>query len=134
MSNRPEDGGVSAPAEHEESLWWLALGPCIWAAHFLACYWTAALWCARVAAPGGPLGGVRTAIAVYTALALAGIAFTGWHGLHRHRLGSGATPHDYDSPEDRHRFLGFATLLLAALSAVATVYVALAAVFFGSCR
>ena len=44
--------------------------PTIWAAHFLLCYVTAAIWCAKVAGPDGSLGGVRVAIAVYTVLAL----------------------------------------------------------------
>ena len=78
----------------------------------------------------------------YTAGALVGIAFVGWEGLRRHRhpstaLGAGgteATTHDLDSPEDRHRFLGFATLLLSGLSAVAVVYAAVAATFFETCR
>jgi hypothetical protein len=120
--------------EKKESLWLLTLSPVIWSAHFLLSYVTAAVWCAKLAGPGGPLGGARTAIAVYTALALAGIGIIGWIGYRRHSFGDANTPHDFDSPEDRHRFLGFATLLLSALSAVGTVYVALAAVFIGTCH
>jgi hypothetical protein len=120
--------------EKKESLWLLTVAPVIWSAHFLLSYITAAIWCAKLAGPGGPLGGARTAIAVYTAVALLGIGITGWIGLRRHTYGDAETPHDFDSPEDRHRFLGFATLLLSALSAVATLYVALAAVFVGTCR
>ncbi|HEX7182892.1 MAG TPA: hypothetical protein VF756_13700 [Thermoanaerobaculia bacterium] len=120
--------------EKKESLWLLTASPAIWSAHFLLSYVTAAVWCAKMAGPGGPLGGARTAIAVYTALALAGIGITGWIGFRRHSYGDAETPHDFDTPEDRHRFLGFATLLLSALSAVATIYVALAAVFIGNCR
>jgi hypothetical protein len=55
-------------------------------------------------------------------------------GFRRHRLGSAELPHDDDSPEDRHRFLGFSTFLLSALSAVAVVYSALAAVFIETCQ
>jgi hypothetical protein len=120
--------------ERKESLWLLTISPAIWSAHFLLSYVTAAVWCAKMAGPGGPLGGARTAIAVYTAVALIGIGITGWFGFRRHSFGDAETPHDFDSPEDRHRFLGFATLLLSALSAVATIYVALAAVFIGNCR
>ena len=36
--------------------------------------------------------------------------------------GNATLPHDDDTPEDRHRFLGFAALLLSALSAVAVIY------------
>ena len=120
--------------ESNQSLWLLAAGPLIWAAHFLASYITVAIWCAKVAGYDGPLGGARWAVAVFTVLALAGIGFVGGVGLYRHNLGTAATPHDFDSPEDRHRFLGFATLLLSSLSAVATIFVALAAVFIARCH
>ena len=121
--------------EKSAYLWALAASPTLWAAHFLLSYATAAVWCAKFASgPGGSLTAVRIAIAVYTVAAMAGIAVIGWRGLKRHRHGEGSVPHDDDTPEDRHRFLGFATLLLSGLSAVATLFTALAAAFFGSCR
>ena len=128
--------------EKSAYLWALAASPTLWAAHFLLSYATAAVWCAKFASgPGGSLTAVRIAIAVYTVAAMAGIAVVGWRGLKRHRHGEGSgphdeasVPHDDDTPEDRHRFLGFATLLLSGLSAVATLFTALAAAFFGSCR
>jgi hypothetical protein len=125
-----------APDVREEGreLWALAAAPATWAIHFLLCYGTAAIWCAKVAGAGGSLAGARVAIACYTAIALAAIGAVGWRGYRRHRLPGGAAPHDDDTPEDRHRFLGFATVLLSALGAVATAYSALAAVFIGSCR
>ena len=73
-------------------------------------------------------------MAIYTVAALAGIGLNGWGGWRRHRRGSSTTTHDFDTPADRHRFLGFATLLLAALSFVATVFVALVALFFENCQ
>lgn len=127
-------GRVERTDERRDSLWWLAAGPGLWAAHFLLSYGTAALWCARVAGRDGPLGGARAAIAGYTAAALLGIAAVGWRGWRRHRFGTAAVPHDFDTRADRHRFLGFATFLLAGLAALATIYVALAAVFIGTCR
>jgi hypothetical protein len=119
--------------EQNESLWVLAASPAIWVAHFMPCYLSAAIWCEKVVGPSGSLREVRLAIAVYTVLALVAIGLIGRVGLRRHRLGRATVPHDFDTPEDRHRFLGFATLLLSSLSAVATLYVALAAVFIGSC-
>jgi hypothetical protein len=119
--------------EHEESLWILTISPTIWAVHFLLSYISAAIWCAKVANRDGGLEQIRLAIAVYTGLALVGIIMVGWRGFHRHRIGSTTGPHDFDTRESRHRFLGFATLLLSGLSAVATCYVALAAVFIGNC-
>jgi hypothetical protein len=120
-------------AEENQSLFFLAASPVIWAAHFLLSYITAAVWCAKVVGPGGSLSGVRLAVAAYTTLALGGIGVIGWRAWRRHRYGTATVPHDYDSPEDRHRFLGFSALLLSSLSAVAVLYAALAAVFIGSC-
>jgi hypothetical protein len=118
-----------------DSLWLLTIAPTIWAAHLLLSYITAAVWCSKFAAPGGALGGVRTAVASYTVAALVGIALVGWEGLRRHNYGGAeATTHDLDTREDRHRFLGFATLLLSGLSAVAVLFAALAATYFDTCR
>lgn len=119
--------------EAKESLWLLTASPVIWAAHFLLCYGTAAVWCAKVVGTGGSLETTRIAILVYTLLALAAIGVIGWIGYRRHSFAKADVPHDDDTPEDRHRFLGFATFLLSALSAVAVVYAALVAVFIRSC-
>lgn len=120
------------------SLWWLTIAPAIWSVHLLLSYITTAIWCAKVAQPGGALGPVKNAITVYTVVALAGIALVGWEGFRRHRtLGASpteATTHDLDSIEDRYRFLGFATLLLAGLSGVGVLYAVLAAAYIETCR
>jgi hypothetical protein len=122
------------PPEREESLWLLTVAPAIWLLHFLLCYLTAAIWCAKVAGAGGPLDGVRLAIAGFTAIAVGGILVVGWIGYTRHTYGGSLAPHDDDTPEDRHRFLGLATVLLAALSAVAVAFTATVGLFFESCR
>lgn len=127
-------GDSNRTAEDRESLWWLTASPTIWAAHLLLCYITAAIWCGMIAGPYSPLSTARTLIFVYTALALAGIALVGTIGFRRHRLGASNLPHDDDTPEDRHRFLGFSTFLLSGLSAVAVIYAALAAVFIEGCQ
>jgi hypothetical protein len=121
-------------SEQRESLWLLIVSPAIWAAHFLACYLTAAIWCAKYSARDGSLGPVRGAIAAYTLLALAGIAWNGWSGLRRHRRGSESPPNDYDTPGDRHGFLGYATVLISALSVVAGLFAALVVLFFEDCQ
>ena len=127
---------MTAHPEREETLWALTVAPTIWAVHFLLCYGSAAVWCARAGQASVSIGGIRTAIAVYTAVALVGIVLSGFGGYRRHGHGHGleTTGHDFDSPEGRHRFLGFATLLLAALSGVATIFTALPAVFIETCR
>ena len=111
----------------------LTASPLLWAAHFLLSYASASIWCAKVIGFGGSLTTVRTGIVLYTALALAGIGIIGLIGYRRHSLGHAALPHDDDTPEDRHRFLGFATLLLSALSAVAVIYAAAVVAFIERC-
>ncbi|MGE0448211.1 MAG: hypothetical protein AB7Q29_01365 [Vicinamibacterales bacterium] len=116
------------------SLLVLPASPVIWAAHFLLCYVTAAVWCAKAGTSLQSLDTVRWGIAAYTVVALAGIAVVARAGFRAHTLASPPSPHDVDSPESRHGFLGFAALILSGLSAVAVCYTALAAVFIGSCE
>jgi len=123
-----------SPTSDHYSLWLLTIAPSIWAVHLLLSYITAAVWCSKAVGPGGSLGSVRSAIVWYTTIALAGIAIVGWEGFRRHSYGTEATTHDLDSREDRHRFVGFATLLLSGLSAVGVLYAALAAQYFETCR
>lgn len=126
---------VADPPERTVDLWALAMAPTIWAAHLLVSYGTVAIWCTKRGSALAALGGVRWAVAAYTAVALAGIAITAWFAWRR-RAAAGASPppHDRDSPGDRTRFLAFATLLLSGLSAVAVAYAALATFFFEDCR
>jgi hypothetical protein len=117
-----------------ESLWAMIVSPSIWALHFLACYILAAVFCAK-AGPAADLATVRWWIAGLTVLALGTIAAS---GVQAYRLGhfmeGKAAPHDADTIHDRRRFLAYATLLLSGLSFVATLFVALPAVFVASCR
>jgi hypothetical protein len=124
---------MSDKPNKKPSLLLLTASPTMWAAHFLLCYATASIWCAKVTGFGGSLATVRMGIVVYTGLALAGIGVIGLIGYRRHSLGHAALPHDDDTPEDRQRFLGFATLLLSALSAVAVIYAAIVVVFIERC-
>jgi hypothetical protein len=118
-----------------ESLWAMIVAPTIWAVHFLACYLLAAIFCAKAAAPSADFGTLRWWIAGFTCVALAAI---GGCAIQAFRLGhfmeGKAAPHDADTIEDRRRFLAYATLLLSGLSFVATLFVALPAVFVASCR
>lgn len=122
------------PPETRESLWMLVIGPAIWAIHFMMSYVTAAIYCAKLWQPGEGLLPVQAAVGAYTLLAVIGIGITGWRGYRQHSFGAATAPHDFATAADRHRFLGFSTLLLCGLSIVATLYVALAAVLAGSCH
>lgn len=121
-------------AEQHQSIMILTASPLVWAVHFALCYITAAVWCAKQESPLVSLMTVRTAIAIYTAAALGAIAIVWWLGYRAHRLGDASAPHDDDTPADRHRFIGFATVLLSGLSALAVVYAGLVAVFVESCQ
>ena len=124
----------AALPESRASLWLLTAGPAIWAVHFLLSYVTAAIWCAKAATAAAPLGAARVALVAYTAVALVAIAALGWRSWRQHRWGEAELPHDAASAGDRHRFLGFATLLLCGLSFVAVGYMALAMAVIGTCR
>lgn len=139
--NEPDEE-LEAPPARWGSLWLLTFGPGIWALHFLLSYVTAAVWCAKIAGRLGLLSEMRHVILLYTLVALVGICLTGWRGYRQHSFGVDkpfansevAAPHDADTPHDRHRFLGFATLLLSGLSVVAVIYGALSIVFIGTCE
>lgn len=112
----------------------LTAAPTIWAAHLMVCYVAASIWCAKLAGPAGSLGPVRSGIVVATVIALVAIAFIGWRGYAEQRVGVTTQPHDRDTDEDRRRFLGLATMLLAGISGVAVLYASLAAVFIARCE
>ena len=125
---------MAGPIEARDRLWLLVVSPVVWACHFLLCYATAAVWCGRLGGTGDAFADVRVAITGYTAVAVVAIAVTAYAGHRRHTFGAAQLPHDDDSPEDRYRFIGFATLLLSGVSAIAVVYAALAAVFIETCQ
>lgn len=120
--------------EQNESLWMITLSPSIWATHFLLSYLTAAVWCEKFAGPDGSLSGARAAIWVYTAVALISIALVGGWGWARYRRMPETVPMGNDSRKARYRFLGYATLLLSILSAVATLFVGMTSYFIGDCN
>lgn len=126
-------GAMTEHPEEKDSLWHLVISPTIWAAHFMASYITAAIWCEKFAGHDVGLNGVGTAIGIYTLLALLGIGMSGRRGWRAIRKGPRNDPPGSDTPAERHHFLGFANLLLSLLSAVATLFVALVAAFFEDC-
>lgn len=124
-------GSAGCGGSRAGDLWFLAVGPAIWGLHFMVSYVTMAVACARM--PDAALTTQRIALAALTGAALLGIAAAGARAARRHLRGGDGLPHDDDTAGDRRRFLGFAALLLCALSFVATAWVALPLVFFGTC-
>lgn len=130
MSTRATD--ANRP-EQKVSVWSLTLAPATWSLHFLISYITAAVHCAKFSGDADAFLTVRWLVGAYTLVALMLISVIGVVGYRRHRQGNGRTPHDFDSPEDQRRFLGFATLLLSLLSGVATIFVAMVFVIIRNC-
>ncbi len=114
------------------TLWWIAIAPALWAAHFLACYVSAAIWCEKFAS-GGEKVWLNTAITAFSVIALTGIAWVAWSSLRNFRRGNPTLPYDFDDPEERTHFLGFTAFLLAILSGIATLFTVLVFLLVGSC-
>jgi hypothetical protein len=114
-----------------ETLWTLFTAPVVWAAHFLACYVLAAVWCAKRGDIG--FGVVQASIAAATLAAVAMILLSAWLAWRQWGFGTYDPPHDDPTAHDRRRFQGFATLLLSGLSLVAVLYVALPLLFIDGC-
>lgn len=117
-----------------ESLWTLFTAPTIWALHFLACYITAAIYCAKAGAASFSFEAVRLALGMITVAALAGIVLSAFLAWRQWGFGSGDPPHDAPTRKDRLLFQGFATLLLSGLSFVAVLFVAVPLFFIGACQ
>lgn len=118
----------------KDSLWELTAGPTVWSLYFLAVYVGAAIFCAK----GGTAADFQTLRIAILGLGLAALAIIGYAGVdawRRWRHGGGKLPpHDDDTELSRRQFLALATLLLCGVSFVATIFVALPAIFFASCR
>lgn len=106
-----------------EPLWMVMVAPAIWMSHFLACAITAALGCGRWS-PGAAIGGPHAAIALYTVGAVLGITLCLAIGQQARR---DVAPHAraaHDAAERRQQWLPAATLVLAWLSLLGAVFVA----------
>jgi hypothetical protein len=117
----------------QADLWLLITSPSVWALHFLACYVLAAVHCAK----GGQatvLGSTVPWIAGLTIVALIVVAVTGANAFRHWGFGANSPPHDAPTAQDRRRFIGYATLLVSALSFVSIVFTALPVLFVADCR
>lgn len=121
-------------AEERDSIWRIAFGPLIWVTHFVLTYGGTSVACFKLYEYGWAMPFLRGSIAALTVLALVGIGIVAWRSWKRwDYLDDYDYEHDRSVEEDRHEFLGHAAFLLAVLSAVGVVYVALPAIFMDSC-
>lgn len=124
-----------AEEQEQASLWRIAFGPLIWSAHFLASYIASALVCAKLGGGETAITGLRLGIGGITIAAIVGIVWVGWLGWRQWDfLDDLDHVHDRPLEEDRHEFLGHASFLLAVISFVGVVYVAMPALFGGGCQ
>jgi hypothetical protein len=120
---------------YRDSLWSLIGGPTIWAGHFLLCYISAAIFCAKVEPAGFGFLDLRIVIGVVTLLAFIGIAFVGFQAVdHWRRAMNAEWATDSDSLVVRRLFIGRVAFLLAGLSAIGVLYTGLVAIFIDNCR
>lgn len=117
-----------------DDIWTLIAPPTIWALHFLASYIVAAAECAPNEAIFRTIAATRWTVAGITAVALVLIALIFVRAFREWRAHGGGTVNDADTDIARERFLEFSTILLAGLSFVAVIFVALPAFFNVDCR
>jgi hypothetical protein len=118
----------------EPDLWFLIGSPTIWAIHFLVCYVLAAIHCQKAGMGFADLAPIRLWIFGLTGIALLFVFVSGLRAWQHWGFGVNRPPHDADTPADRRRFLGYAALLISALSFVAIVFTALPMFFILDCR
>ncbi|MDW4500182.1 hypothetical protein R5H30_19500 [Sulfitobacter sp. D35] len=117
----------------EGSVWIVVAPMVIWAAHFLVCYWIAAVICARDIQ--SDLDILRLSVLGLTALCIALLAVIG--GMARQQYGGRLivdeeiTGNEVDA---RSHFLGHVALLLCALGIVAVIFTAVPTLVFEACR
>ena len=142
--SEPDDARTAAPdaldrnrdlSEAGDSLWTVTWAPTLWALHFLGCYIPSAIVCAHFSRIDGIVEDLRAGIAILTGIALIGIALVGWRGWRRwDYLHDKDYEHGGAADEDRHEFLGHATVLLAVISFVGVIYTSLPALILHTCQ
>ncbi|MDY8109093.1 hypothetical protein U0C82_08035 [Fulvimarina sp. 2208YS6-2-32] len=117
-----------------DTIWTLIAAPTIWALHFLASYVVASVDCAPNVDIFQTITAARWMIFGLTIVALVLIGLIFLRSLGEWRGHGGGTVNDEATDLSRERFLEFSTVLLAGLSFIAVVFVALPAFFNVDCR
>jgi hypothetical protein len=130
---------VTEEARHETGsgtdLWRVILAPVVWSAHFIVCYVGAAIYCEKLGREAA-LDPVRVFVVLATVagLSVVGASTRGLWRVRGRSLTDDDFDYEYNSPEERHRFLSHVALMLSALSAIGMIYVALPVFLLGTCR
>jgi hypothetical protein len=115
-----------------DRLWVPVIAPIIWSTHFTISYIWAALACGRFASRTA--GSLDLALILMTAIALVPIGILFVRGFRQLDYQLPDQPNDDGTPEDRTKFMSYMTMLLAGLSAIATLFVGIAAFSTGGCQ
>lgn len=134
MARPREQDELTSWAEERDSIWRLAFGPLIWVAHFVLTYGGTSVACFKLHHFDWSVVFLRASIGAITVLALVGIGIVAWRSWRRwDYLDDYDYEHERAVEEDRHEFLGHAAFLLAVLSGIGVIYVALPAAFMSTC-
>ncbi|WP_245964234.1 hypothetical protein [Roseovarius spongiae] len=118
------------PFRHR-SIWHMVLAPVVWSLHFASVYAITAIDCAKT----GTLDTAQLAIAALTLIALVLIAVITWRSWRQwDYLGDYTYVHDKPTVKHRREFLGHAGFLLGVVSVIGVIFVAMPALFIGSCQ
>lgn len=124
--NGKENGKRGFPGA---ALWFLALGPAAWLAHFLFFYSAAGIACARPGLGAGALWTPGTLATVAALVAVAAVARRGQRERRRERSAA-----ETETSVRKWRFLGGLLLGIAAVSALAIAVTAVLPLVVGACR
>ncbi len=131
---QPEGFGPPGDAPRiidQGSIWIMVAAPTLWAAHFVASYVLAAVWCAKI---GPSLTQPRWIIAAMGALCAGVIVWLGVRAVRRYGGVFVIFEEITESSErGRDKFIGHVSLLLCILSVLAIVFTVIPGFVFGTC-
>jgi hypothetical protein len=121
-----------ADPRRPDRLWVPLISPIIWSTHFTVCYIWVAMACGRFAPRMA--GSLEPTLVAMTVIALVPIGALFVRALRQLGYRLPDRPNDDGTPEDRAGFMTYTTLLLSGMSAIATLFVGVAAAAMGGCQ